>query len=506
MTPRGLRSVVRHAQGAAAPMFALSLAALVVVAGVGFDYGRLATTQSELQNAADQAALAAATQLDGEADAMARAEAAARSAFATAASAYVNETRVANDSQGRPITTLQFAFYQDYANDAPSGELDPAGDGRNAHVVRVTVAGRQVFYALTPIVAVLTSGDIAAHAMARLDRAVCQMPTAMVCVDRSDFQLPTSEGKGLVMRSLSSSGVDPLAPGNLGFLDIGSSQSSMGENVADPSCRLAENVQTLPGFRTNQSSAFDTRFDIYPNNTKPDCTPGTGDFCPAQGTRKNYVLAETTTVTTSSATPPPPPACGTYDSRANAWVPNAGVVNFPEDKCFSTGACTYLGDGDWDIDGYLAANHPGVLASQFAKGTRYEVYKWELADPATRLAPRLVSSSVTTRKQGANYRHTFVNQCAYAEPVFGAPVTPSQTQKDRRVMTVAVVDCEGLHGRDDVTIKAIMDVFLLSPSIVTGSGSTTKGQFNVEVIGPALRAGDLNGFQFYGRNKAVLIR
>ena len=129
-----------------------------------------------------------------------------------------------------------------------------------------------------------------------------------------------------------------------------------------------------------------------------------------------------------------------------------------------------------------------------------------MAGPAIRLTSRLISSTVTTKKNGAQYRHTFVNQCAYPQPVFAQPVIPGPTQKDRRVMTVAAVDCEGLHGRDEVTIKAIMDVFLLGPSIVTGTGADTKGQFNTEVIGPALRPDNLNGFQFYGRNKAVLIR
>lgn len=513
MTPKGKRSPIANRTAAVGPMFALALPALVVVAGVGFDYGRLVTVQSELQNAADQAALAAATQLDGQADAMTRAEAAARNAFAAAASPWVNETRVADDGLGRPITTLTFAFYQGYANDAPTGALDPGADGKLAHVVRVKVSGRRVFYALTPIVSVLASGDIAAYAMARLDRAVCEMPPVMVCIDRKDFLLPTDEGKGLVMRSLPSSGTDPLAPGNLGFLDIGASQSSMGENVADPSCRLAENVSTLPGFRTNQSIAFDTRFDIYPTNNKPGCIPSTGDFCPAQGTGKNYVLAETSTITSASATPPAPPACGTYDSRATSWTANAAVNNFKEDDCFANGTCTYLGDGNWDINTYWLANHGEPWAGQVATAvagrtypTRYEVYRWELADPANRLPPRLISSTVTTKKNGAQYRHTFVNQCAYPQPVFAQPVIPGPTQKDRRVMTVAAVDCEGLHGRDEVTIKAIMDVFLLGPSIVTGSGTGTKGQFETEVIGPALRPGDLNGFQFYGRNKAVLIR
>ena len=49
---------------AIAPTFALSLFALIAVGGIAFDYARLAAMDTELQNAADQAALAAASQLD----------------------------------------------------------------------------------------------------------------------------------------------------------------------------------------------------------------------------------------------------------------------------------------------------------------------------------------------------------------------------------------------------------------------------------------------------------
>ena len=63
----------RNESGATAALYALALPALVAVAGVGFDYARLAGLDSELQNAADQAALAAVTQLDGQTGACARA-------------------------------------------------------------------------------------------------------------------------------------------------------------------------------------------------------------------------------------------------------------------------------------------------------------------------------------------------------------------------------------------------------------------------------------------------
>src|SRR5215204_153122 len=81
--------------GAVAPTIALSLFGLIASAGIAFDYARLATMDTELQQAADQAALAAAGQLDRLDTAQARATAAVQGSAATRLSN--NITRFAND-------------------------------------------------------------------------------------------------------------------------------------------------------------------------------------------------------------------------------------------------------------------------------------------------------------------------------------------------------------------------------------------------------------------------
>ena len=87
--------------GAVAPTVALALFALLGAGGVAFDYARLVTIDTEMQNAADQAALAAATQLDQQANAVARATAAAQGLLA-------NQTLMANDGNvsGRAVTVV----------------------------------------------------------------------------------------------------------------------------------------------------------------------------------------------------------------------------------------------------------------------------------------------------------------------------------------------------------------------------------------------------------------
>src|SRR6185312_9146760 len=82
MRARILSNLARSEDAAVAPIVAISLFGLVAVGGIAFDYARMATLDTELQQAADQAALAAATQLDGKPGACQRAADAARKLIA----------------------------------------------------------------------------------------------------------------------------------------------------------------------------------------------------------------------------------------------------------------------------------------------------------------------------------------------------------------------------------------------------------------------------------------
>src|SRR5690348_2366190 len=100
---RWARSLWRNADGAIAPLVALSLTALIAVGGIAFDYARLAGMDTELQQAADQAALAAATQLDHADDAQTRATTAIEDPTNSHRLAS-NITRFANDGNGSGVT------------------------------------------------------------------------------------------------------------------------------------------------------------------------------------------------------------------------------------------------------------------------------------------------------------------------------------------------------------------------------------------------------------------
>jgi hypothetical protein len=92
--------------------------------------------------------------------------------------------------------------------------------------------------------------------------------------------------------------------------------------------------------------------------------------------------------------------------------------------------------------------------------------------------------------------------CSAPLPIAGTPVVPSTTQKDRRLLTVAVVDCAGNNGQFDVNTFKFVDMFLISPMIEQGG----QKQLRVEVVGLARRADGGSGFQTFGRKKPVLVQ
>ncbi len=512
--PRFLGQYRKDESGAIAAMYALSLFGLVAIAGVGWDYGRMMAMDSELQNAADQAALAAATQLDGRAGAIARAQAAATDFLASADSDFVNITRMANDGDGRPITDLTFTFFESYdsATDTFGPETDVDAD---AQVVLATVNGREAFFALTPIVGLLSSGGIAADAVAGLEAAACNVPPLMFCAPSGNANFPTAAdiGSALDLRERSQQ-TDLFAPGNFDLLEIeyaGLTQSEAGRSLGLNSDLLGcsgSEITTRPGNRTPETTAFNTRFDVYPPGNSPNfrCN-NAGDFCPADLIRSNYVRVVSVNGNNQG---PNATTCANATnfnvipaSEVPADVPIADQ-SLPLDSCqLSGGNCLSFGDGNWPIDQYMtnvhgltAATAPGLDANNDSTITRYEVYTWE-RDPAhpSRRASRQLAEVAGSGNQRTLY-------CSHPTPTVGTPVVPSPTQKDRRVVTVASVDCTNQGGRFPINAIRYVDLFMLGPTATNGNDT----QIRAEIIGPAQQAGGGSGFQFFGRNKPVLLR
>jgi len=532
---------------AVAPTVALSLFALIGAGGIAFDYARMASMDTELQNAADQAALAAATQLDKEAGACARASAAAVGMVA-------NQTLMANESGGANAVTIpsepgcdatgQIRFYQDLAK-------TPATTDANARFVEVEVDPREAFYALTPVVGALSSGQLTAIAFAGLDSAICKVPPVMLCnPDENgdpDFTIANYIGKGI--RLVGNDGGGIYGPGNFGFLDTGAGNGAstlrqiLGASNVPGDCVSGDGVDTETGSIISVRDALNTRFGIYDQGLNNACG-NTGAACPPSANiRKDLVLDGTGNTVAKlgltnnnngwkeAANPYPGSAniinaTGTnYHALSEAEIVDGSGNNviapmgYPPDICHAfgstnAGACTggRVGDGNWDRYAYFRSNAAGnystvtnastmnsLLMSAFGTTTptRYQVYQWELDNSLARLNSQAAPSPLN----------------AYSRPsdLAGEPggISPSSTQIDRRVLSVAVINCtaEGISGHTtNVDVTKWIDIFLVQPSLARTRGMRTEnGDIYVEVIGATQNATDEGAIQLVKKSVPYLI-
>jgi Flp pilus assembly protein TadG len=515
--------------GAVAPTVALSLFALIAVGGVGFDYARMVSMDTELQNAADQAALAAASQLDGQPGACSRAAAAARAMI-------TNRTIMSNDGGSTAVViatepacdaTGNIRFYQNIA------KTQAATDDTNAKFVQVQVNPRTAFYALTPIVAYTSSGPLNATAFAGLGEAICRVPPLMLCNPNEsgdpNFTIANYVGKGI--RLVANDGGGNYTPGNFGFLDVGQGNGAsalravLGRNGEPGDCSPGGDVTTEPGNMITLRDALNTRFDMFDNGLNQACNSD-GSLCPpSRNSRKDLIREGTNQNSCGFATGNangwkeasnayPPSVLTTKRDLTDAEIAALAPMGYPRDECHATsitGVCTggRVGDGVWDRYAYFKSHSTGatpswpemttvaamnsLLTTIFGTTTptRYQVYEYEMANAATRLQAVDLGS----------------NRVAHGIPVCTPPgITPSATQIDRRVLSVAVVNCaaEGVQGRTTgVEVKKWIDIFLVEPSVPRARAENSD--VYVEVARETANATDAGAIQAVRKSVPYLI-
>jgi Flp pilus assembly protein TadG len=484
--------------GAVAATYALALTGLIVIAGVGFDYGRVATMDSELQNGADQAALAGATQLDGKSGACSRAAAAAVSLVTntTVLANSSNTISVASESACDATGTVK--FWQD--KDATTAATSDA----NAHFIELSVAARSVDYAFTPIVS-LMQGTVAAGAMAGLGSSICKVPPVFMCNPNEgsdpNFTISNYLGKGI--RLVANDGGGNYGAGNFGYLQTNAGsganaiKDALGKTEIPGDCVSVDSVTTKPGANVSVLDALNTRFDIYTGNTTAPCGSNGAACPPSANTRKDVVHKGNANQCSygggsgwDMSTNPYLPTSGTTP-LTNAQADALSPMGYPRDMCHAIGGsgnCSggIIGDGNWDRNAYFRSNSAnyGVgfdISTTFGTPTptRYQVYKYEAANAGSRLQNQSAGGGATSRPQ----------------PYCVTPgIAVGGTAVDRRVLSVAVINCGGgLNGTSGpLTPKTWIDVFLPEPSLRRRVGSTTYTEASdvyVEVIGATTLGG-----------------
>lgn len=453
----------RAEDGAVLVLWALFMAVAFGFLALTFDLGRVSATQSELQSYADQVALAAAGELDGRADAITRATAAAAGLIVDRQTYALG----ANALGGATSYTLTFLRSLPTGNDraADTGATTTPALARYVKVQATPRIVRTGFAAATSAMLGLVTNvqsSVSAQATAGMTSWACDVTPLMFCAPNASWRAKDNIGDQILLRS--GGGGAAWGPGNFGFLDVtslpvdttGPCNGLNGANLyrclvgaerGITACiRTDAGVDTQTGQRVGLAEAFNTRFDIFQGNM--NSLTSNAAYRPAPNTIQGTLPR------------------GAATCRGNNTDPSDAMA-LPRDACLVAGTCGRFGDGVWDRAAYVAHNHGGTYPTgTSATSTRYKIYLAEISDAAARTAPDDVPLP------------GFLETGA---PMCHSTVSPDP---DRRSVIAAAIDCttNSISGSTrNVVPMEYVKLFMTQP--VQSSGSDTD--ILVEVVDTA---------------------
>lgn len=471
-----LRRALQHARhsedGSILALFAIVMALFFGIIALSFDFGRTASTQSEMQSFADNVALAAAGELTGDSSAISRAR--------LAATTLITDTQAFGDG-GANLDASDFTltFYAD--NPASGGS--PTEDPSLASFVTVDAAPRQVSAVFGAAFAALSgtgvdgAQGVAARATAGHDRFACDITPLMICAPAAGIDVNASIGSALTLDASVSTGnlvpgviaalqpvdtivpvTDPICAGLSGLgLDLCqiASEGPKASCYPDTDARTPDNLLEL-----EIDSALNVRFDIFGGA--------------ATGLINNPIYPAAPNVL-SGFEPSSGQCIGSNPQQS------ATLIGLPGDDCHSAGSCGISGNGDWSLgrQAYIDANYGGTDPYPEAR-TRYDFYLAEIA------AAGAASTNNNGLLGGLGGLGSGLGGLGSVLPDLTDAILPScsseiSTDPARRVIVTAFVDCSGAGLNASVETLPIIDyaeVFLLSPA-----GLNSSANLQVEILG-----------------------
>jgi len=470
-----LRRGVRDDGGAVAIWAALLTPVFLSLGALSVDLARLYNLDADLQTAADAMARAGAYELDGRSDSMTRATRAINNLPS-------NRQRFAD---GGPSTvtahTIRFLTALPDDDDAPITSDLVTTNPFDARFVEVQVQPTNITTIFPPnLIRGVVRTTLEASAVGGRQAEICGAAPLFICDpgeggnESLASALENREIRGRQIQLRGRGGSSAYFPGNFGFLEPPGSRSAadvrdMLGQVSVQTCFRSEGVILRTGQISSATNGINTRFDLYDgpfNNKKNDPA-----YAPAKNVTKGYTGA----------------ACNPS--------PSVQAQGLPRDNCFATGTCPHVGgrqgDGVWNVTNYFKVNHGspatatiGGVAytfnyttgaySPYPGPTRYEVYRWEIDNNKI---PGSAGYGASKTKEVGTPR------CATAAP---------DTAPDRRVIPVAVLQCQALQQHYDlngnsgpVPASGFVKVFLTEPA--------QNGQEDIiwgELIGMVLKGVD----------------
>lgn len=447
----------------------MALAVMLGLVAMSFDLGRLSVTQTEMQSFTDNVALAAAGELDGQADAITRAT--------TAAADLIVDSRKFGSGDHTLSGAEDFALT--FFSTLPASDMAaPTAVTTNpaiARFVRVAATEAEVPVAFYRALARLRGETLAdinvqAQSIAGMTQYACDVTPLMFCRP-SGWNAAANKGTMINLRSGGNGAA--WAPGNFGFLDpskvlvdydgpcAGKSGVKMDACLlaavgSITQCYALNGVDTEPGQKNGiENAIFNVRFDIYGTILKSE--KSNASYAPAPNVIKGMV-----------------PSNG--NACPNNYDPSPDTVGIPRDNCFYSDTCGHggrFGDGNWaaGYTSYIAANYGGVepFGINPAVDTRYDLYKAEIANPqGSGTIPGILPDGLA---------ESGLPQCNTAG---GASIGA-----ERRVVVAAAIDCaaNNISGSAvNVPVEEFVEIFLTEP---VGAVASNTVDIWGEVIGPA---------------------
>jgi Flp pilus assembly protein TadG len=479
------RNLWHDTSGVILPYVTVMLVVIIGLALLAVDGARYQSLQTQMQAAADAAALAGAAELNGQTGARSRATAA------------INNY-LSNQLSGMGITTAVQHSAPAYYSALPAANQLPsngtaATDDADAHFVLVTITPVTVptLFPVSFLAAGATNSFSAgAQAVAGMDENICGIPPVYVCNPWEGTGTSLSSAlanQAQIRKQLQLLNDGTNGPGHFGWLvppDGNVSASNLQEwiSVTSPkTCYSTNTVNLNVGAKQSTLNGFNVRLDIGADGT----------HAPDVNVRKGYA----------------PPSNGNFCNATTASSPTTSRA-LPQDACYASGTCpfSYQGDGQWDCASYWSTEHnpasaPAPAVNEFGQSrvcgttatttfTRYEIYRYEITQN------KLTDWSRGSGNSSQQYTNSPINKAGEnGQPLcLGA----SSGVAGRRAFPVAVINCtanSALMGNGGVNavnipVEAFANFFISEPVNTTGAASNRK------LIGEFTGGVNLNGNRY----------
>jgi Flp pilus assembly protein TadG len=452
-------------RGSALIFVSVMIPVLVGFAVLAIDAARVDSLHNDLQSGVDALALAGAAELDGNSDAIDRANRAIANLLqnGTKFSTAGNHTLTADDVTVTYLSAIPASDSTPLSADGGSYATTDPAVAEFAEVTLNSNSPASPFSTIFPI-SVLggsNSFNVTTQAVAGFaGQVTCSMTPLFICdpFRNADGTGPGFDeavasgqwiGRSVTLETKSSA----WGPGNFGFLRPSNNQgygdTDLSKDLARGTvqqCVTSRHLYTSTGNLTsNDIQGLNTRFDMFPANGNSFPSKDDPSWPAAPNVRKGYM---------------PNPKGQNSACNIVPGTPATSYFGLPADNAAdSTITDGLVGNGQWAYSTYISTNNlSDTVGAHFLGATdtsppsRYDVYSYEY------------TSGAYTQKSGPGKNlESGVPQCT-------SNVSPSL---DRRLIYGALVDCSdptniaALNGASGTTLKAegFGSFFMLSPVV-----------------------------------------